>query len=324
MLTRALRLFRLWGINVYVHWTWLPAALFLFQRGADDYASPAWAALEYLTLFGIVLLHEFGHALACRSVGGKADRIVLWPLGGVAFVQPPQRAGAYLWSIAAGPLVNVALLAPTIPLALWAWERPGDLAQYVRTVGFMNVGLLVFNLLPFFPLDGGQIVRAVLWWMVGRARSLIVAGVIGMLGAAAGLGLALVYVPDQFMLFLLIAFAAFQCWGAVRQGLLLRRIENAPRFAGFACPRCNEPPPAMVGFRCPDCGTPFQPFPHLQTCPNGCARGAEVMCLFCMEPSDCHAWLRPDLLPPRAAPGPVEPREPSSTFGTPQPHRWMP
>ena len=56
-----------------------------------------------------MLLHEFGHALACRQTGGHADTIVLGPLGGIAFVQPPPRPGAYLWSLAAGPLVNVIL-----------------------------------------------------------------------------------------------------------------------------------------------------------------------------------------------------------------------
>ena len=66
--------------------------------------------LEYLALFLIVLTHEFGHQLACRSVGGKTHDIVLWLLGGVAYVSPPQRPGAQLWSIAAGPLVNVALI----------------------------------------------------------------------------------------------------------------------------------------------------------------------------------------------------------------------
>ena len=67
-----------------------------------------------------MLTHEFGHALACRSVGGTADNIMLWPLGGVAYVNPPQRPGATLWSIAAGPLVNVAL---ALPLTV-AWLRP--------------------------------------------------------------------------------------------------------------------------------------------------------------------------------------------------------
>ena len=75
--------------------------------------------LEYLALFVIVLLHEFGHALACRQVGGQADQIVLWPLGGVAYVAPPPRPGATLWSIAAGPLVNVVLV-PVLTI-LWFW-----------------------------------------------------------------------------------------------------------------------------------------------------------------------------------------------------------
>ena len=66
--------------------------------------------------------HEFGHALACRQVGGSANQIILWPLGGVAYVNPPQRPGATLWSIAAGPLVNVALL-PVLGVAFLLSQR---------------------------------------------------------------------------------------------------------------------------------------------------------------------------------------------------------
>lgn len=79
-----------------------------------------WNIAEYLALFGIVLLHEFGHALACRQVGGKAERVVLWPLGGIALVQPPPRPGALLWSIAAGPLVNLVLVPLTWCLSHWS------------------------------------------------------------------------------------------------------------------------------------------------------------------------------------------------------------
>ena len=102
----ALRLVRVFGIDVFVHWSWLVVALIELQnRQQGRYAAAHWHVIEYLSLFGIVLVHEFGHALACRSVGGKADRIMLWPLGGVAYVSPPPRPGAVLWSIAAGPLV---------------------------------------------------------------------------------------------------------------------------------------------------------------------------------------------------------------------------
>src|SRR5579859_5992575 len=104
------RLFRLKGIDVYLNWSWFLVALFEIESRRGRYTSVLWNVLEYLALFAIVLTHEFGHALACRSVGGTADTIMLWPLGGVAYVNPPQRPGATLWSIVAGPLVNVALL----------------------------------------------------------------------------------------------------------------------------------------------------------------------------------------------------------------------
>src|SRR6516164_7278630 len=105
----SVRIFRLLGIDVYLHWAWF-LAFFYFTSQPHQYSSYGWNALEVLGLFLIVLTHEFGHALACRSVGGRADLIVLWPLGGVAYVSPPQRPGAQLWSIAAGPLVNVVLI----------------------------------------------------------------------------------------------------------------------------------------------------------------------------------------------------------------------
>src|SRR5215469_9585140 len=104
-----IHLFRVFGIDLYLHWSWFLVAAFEISDRASRYSAPQWYILEYLALFVIVMLHEYGHALACRQVGGKADRIVLWPLGGVAYVNPPARPGATLWSIAAGPLVNVAL-----------------------------------------------------------------------------------------------------------------------------------------------------------------------------------------------------------------------
>src|SRR5690242_9269949 len=107
---RAFRIFQFSGIDVYLHWWWILVAIFEINARKGRYTSPGWNVAEYLGLFLIVLMHEFGHALACRQVGGIADRIVLWPLGGVAYVNPPQRPGAMLWSLAAGPLVNVALL----------------------------------------------------------------------------------------------------------------------------------------------------------------------------------------------------------------------
>ncbi len=77
-------LFRFAGIDLYLHWSWFAVAAYEITDRATSYSSMTWNALEYLALFLIVMLHEFGHALACRQVGGRANQIVLWPLGGVA------------------------------------------------------------------------------------------------------------------------------------------------------------------------------------------------------------------------------------------------
>src|SRR4051794_30431089 len=106
------RLFQVAGVNVYLHWSWFVAAWVIVSLPRDkEYHAAVWKVIEYVSLFAIVLLHEFGHALACRSVGGEARQIVLWPLGGIAFVAPPARPGAVLWSVAAGPPGHPLLVA---------------------------------------------------------------------------------------------------------------------------------------------------------------------------------------------------------------------
>ena len=189
----SLFLFRLFGVNVFVHWSWgIVAAIQIYlQRDNRGLFSGHPHAIGYhiaiyLCLFLIVLIHEFGHALACKSVGGKSDEIMLWPLGGIAYVQPPQRAGAVLWSIAAGPLVNVILLPLTIVPAVYvsATAPAGATGpDFLVDLAYLNGILLVFNMLPFYPLDGGQILRALLWFVVGRGLSLVITSIIGIAGA---------------------------------------------------------------------------------------------------------------------------------------------
>src|SRR5687768_9960861 len=89
--TGSIPLFRISGVQVYLHWSWLLVAVIEVQLRTNAYSAQVWNVAEYLMLFGIVLLHEFGHVIACRQVGGQADRIVLWPLGGIAYVTPPPR-----------------------------------------------------------------------------------------------------------------------------------------------------------------------------------------------------------------------------------------
>src|SRR5258706_11957625 len=182
----SIRLFHFAGVDVFIHWSWFLVAVYEIQTGNKRYSSVGWNIAEYLALFLIVTLHEFGHAMACRQVGGSANQIVLWPLGGTAYVDPPPRPGATLWSIAAGPLVNVALLP-----VLWiltslsrSLTSTPDVHTLLRSVYIIDLVLLVFNMLPIYPLDGGQILRSLLWFVIGRARSLMVAAGLGLIGAA--------------------------------------------------------------------------------------------------------------------------------------------
>src|SRR5580692_11184542 len=140
----SIHLFRLAGIDVFLNWSWFLVAAYEISTRKGTYSSIGWNVLEYLALFLIVLTHEFGHAMACRQVGGTANQIMLWPFGGVAYVDPPQRPGATLWSIAAGPLVNVAL-APILLGAAFAGRAAGlhstmpDLSHFLWMVAYINL-----------------------------------------------------------------------------------------------------------------------------------------------------------------------------------------
>jgi Zn-dependent protease len=289
----AFLLFRLAGIEVFLHWSWFVVAMYEIQGRVGDYRSPVWNVVEYLALFLIVTLHEFGHALACRQVGGTADRIMLWPLGGVAYVSPPARPGATLWSIAAGPLVNVAL-APVLIGAVLLVRALGvgasfpDAVALLRAVTFMNLAILAFNVLPIYPLDGGQILRALLWFVLGRARSLMAATIVGFLGV---LGLvALAVTTSSAWLGIVAAFAALSCWRGFQQARMLSSLADQPRHQGFACVSCGAAPPVGAFWACDKCRARFDTFETYATCPGCHAQFATTMCVDCGRTHPIGEW----------------------------------
>jgi Zn-dependent protease len=291
--SNSIRLFRISGIEVYLHWWWFLVAVYEIKERSGQYTSVTWNIAEYLALFVVVLLHEFGHALACRQVGGTADRIVLWPLGGVAYVNPPQRPGATLWSIAAGPLVNVAFVVVLSVLLFfnrssgWAIANP-DVYLFTRDLWGINIGLLIFNLLPVYPLDGGQILRSLLWFPLGRARSLMAATVIGFIGIAALIGVALI--RQNVWLGVVVVYLLMNCWGGLQHARALLKLSKLPRTPGFACPSCKTAPPAGAFWKCTQCGQAFDTFQTRAACPN-CRKQFEVTkCLDCGVASPMSAW----------------------------------
>ena len=290
----SIHLFRVAGVDLYLHWSWFAVALFEIQGRRGGYSSVAWNVLEYLALFAIVLLHEFGHAMACRQVGGTANRILLWPFGGVAYVNPPQRPGATLWSIAAGPLVNVVLL----PLFLgayifarmngWAHSAP-DLYLFVRAVLAIDIGLLLFNMLPIYPLDGGQILRSLLWFPLGRAKSLLVVTILSFIGIAGLIGLA-VWTRSVWSGAIAV-FMLMNCWGGLQQARSLLRIAKLPRRTGFACPSCGSAPPLGTFWKCKQCTQAFDTFESHATCPHCSAEYSVTTCLDCRESRPIEEWM---------------------------------
>ena len=285
----SIRLFQILGINVFLHWSWFLVAIYQIQSRAGKYSSIIWNVLEYLALFLIVLLHEFGHALACRQVGGQANRIVLWPLGGIAFVSPPQRPGATLWSIAAGPLVNVALFPVLSLIALmsrnWAMH---DVHAFFVALWWWNLVMLIFNLLPIYPLDGGQIARSLLWFMVGRADSLMIAAILGFVGVAGMLLVA--FFAQSVWIGVLAVFILVNCWSALTHARALARVAKAPRHEGFACPSCRIQPPRGTFWICSNCRKPFDTFETNASCPHCGMAFSITACPECSTRSPIAAW----------------------------------
>lgn len=279
----AIPLFRFRGIPVQLHWSWLVVGAVEVMWRSDSYGHWAWNVVEYVALFAIVLLHEFGHALACRQVGGSVDRILLWPLGGVAQVRPPQRPAAQLWAIVAGPLVNLALAVPAF--LLWTLV-PEDVlgtdgTHAVVTFLVLNVALFCFNMLPVYPLDGGQVLRSVLWFGIGRERSLLVAASLGLVSSVVG-GLAAAAYLGDYWLALIGVYAAWRSWQAIRMARAQHALVSLPRHPVARCPSCGEAPPAGPIVRCAQ-GHPVQPYDTVPpgSCPYCDAHVAEVPCVHC-------------------------------------------
>jgi Zn-dependent protease len=291
-----LQIFRFRGINVYLHWSWFLVAAFEIANRAHVYSAVYWNVAEYLALFLIVTMHEFGHALACRQTGGTAEQIVLWPLGGVAYVNPPQRPGAMLWSIAAGPLVNVGLL-PILSVLVAVSHSAGwassmhDVYTLLLALWKINAILLIFNMLPVYPLDGGQILRALLWYPLGRARSMTVSVVIGFVGAA---GLLIYAIRQQnIWMGLIAAYVLINCQNAWRYAQALSHLDKLPRRVGFACPECKVAPPVGNFWVCNHCKRTFDTFASGAICPNCATAFSVTKCVECGQVRPLNQWVVP-------------------------------
>ncbi len=222
---------RLFGIDIRLHLLFIFGALVLLAAEIRDGLN--WIALQYavgqiIMLFGIVLAHEFGHCFGARFTGGDAREILMWPLGGLAYTSPPHTARANLITAAAGPLVNVLFLIltgafvlvwlgtpaalPLNPFKPFVTAAPvmSSLHDWLVIFFTLNLIILLFNLAPVFPLDGGRILQCLLWPPRGYRDATNIASGIGMVGAIA-FGVIGLF-TREILLFAIAFFGYFTCW----------------------------------------------------------------------------------------------------------------
>lgn len=265
----ALPLYTAFGIRVRVHVVLIlfAVAQLIYAALTPDTIGPGFMLLAIASLFLLVLAHEYGHCVACRRVGGEADDILMWPLGGLATCVPPERWGAHLVTTLGGPAVNVALLVPLSGLVLLAgggWEgvlfnpffpaetikgmsAPSDGAFWVLVgvwwLHYMNLVLLAFNvLIPMYPLDGARIVHALLWKRLGLERATLIGVNVGI--ASAVVLVVFGMVTRETMLMGIGLFGGIVCW-VERRRLTAPEELAGPAIdlsAAFDRPEREEPP----------------------------------------------------------------------------------
>ena len=175
----SLNIGRVAGTVVRIHLTFLLFLAWIFAASyAQGGAATAWDSLAFMVLlFLCVLLHEFGHVFAARRYGIQTPDVTLLPIGGVARLERiPEEPGQELVVALAGPAVNLVIAAVLwlvlggfIPEGSAEVQRPG--VDMLSRLAMVNVFLVVFNLIPAFPMDGGRVLRALLGYRMGYARA---------------------------------------------------------------------------------------------------------------------------------------------------------
>lgn len=178
-----IRLGRVFGIEIGLHFSWFLIAILIvlllgsYFRAADPQWTDAvvWslAALTAMLFFVSLLLHELAHSLVAQAYGLSVRSITLFALGGVAQIEKgSENARSEFWIAVAGPITSFVIGAVALGAAIvMGWTpmaaEPTPVLAMLVWLGYINVLLAIFNLIPGFPLDGGRILRAFIWWKTG-------------------------------------------------------------------------------------------------------------------------------------------------------------
>ena len=197
-----IKLFRVFGIQIGLHYSWLLIALLVVFSLAGQFAAtnPQWGAnviwamaiLTALLFFAAIVVHELSHAAIAKARGLPVRAITLFALGGVAQIEKEASdAKTEFWMGIAGPITSALIGVICLSIAAgigWtpARDHQSPWAAMLGWLGVINIALAVFNMIPGFPLDGGRVLRAIVWWITGSpGRATRVATAIGQFVAFA-------------------------------------------------------------------------------------------------------------------------------------------
>lgn len=249
--------FTIKGIRVRIHLLfiiYLLSVLIFTLPGNRDGLIFVWPRL--LAMVTLVLAHEFGHCIVCRRIGGQANEIMLWPLGGLAMCTIPEDWKSELKVALAGPMVNLVLV-PVFAIPLYILTGTGSSLAFnpisfgasstelvlvsgqatwwlevIRAFYSMNLVLLVFNLLiPMYPLDSARILQAILWKRTNQSNAMWQAVTVGLF-VATGLVLAGFIFSDGGMLLAIGIFGGIYCTMERRRLQFLQYGDMIPGLAG--------------------------------------------------------------------------------------------
>lgn len=251
----ALKLFTAFGIPVFIHWTFGFIFVFILwnahSEGMTTMETLTYTAL-FMSLFLCVLLHEYGHALAARRYGVKTQDIVLMPIGGVARLEkmPDKPVQEFVVAIA-GPMVNV-VIAILLVLGIWLLADPAYIElmanlvisaeegnsiieetgiqipqslQFAINLAILNIVLVIFNMIPAFPMDGGRVFRALLSMKTGRPKATRIASMVGQV--IAGL---IIFYGIWMNAFMTVILGAFVIYGARSENAMVQLEDLLSRY----------------------------------------------------------------------------------------------
>jgi Zn-dependent protease len=217
---------KLAGTDIFIHLTFfllLTWVAFIQWKLNGSIGAALSGIVFILAIFACIVLHEMGHALAARKYGIRTQDIILLPIGGVARLEKmPDRPIQELWVALAGPAVNVVIVAL---LAVYLWithtltpdnQLMMTTAAFVERIIGVNIFLILFNMIPAFPMDGGRVLRALLATRLAYIRATRIS-------ANLGQGIALLFGVIGLFYNPILLFIAFFVWmGAAQETRMVR------------------------------------------------------------------------------------------------------